>query len=81
MTEKYDLVWIAYGMLDAETIRLLLESFQIKIKMFQESLGAVYGMAFGPIGEVEIFVPHHQADEAKQILDDYIKGKLEEKEN
>lgn len=81
MPEKYDLVWIACGMLDAETIRLLLESFNIKVKMFQESLGAVYGMAFGPIGEVEIFVPHKNANEAKEILDAYIQGKLEEKEN
>ena len=47
------LVWIAHGMLDAEMIRGLLESFNIQAHLFQESAGIVYGINFGPLGRSE----------------------------
>ncbi len=75
------LVWIAHGMLDAEMIRGLLESFNIQAHLFQESAGIVYGINFGPLGEVKIFVSKSQAVEAKEILDAYQEGKLEVKPN
>ena len=75
------LVWIAHGMLDAEMIRGLLESFNIQTQLFQESAGIVYGMNFGPLGEVKIFVSKAQAAEAKEILDAYQEGRLESRPN
>jgi hypothetical protein len=75
------LVWIAHGMLDAEMIRALLESFNIQTQLFQESAGIVYGINFGPLGEVKIYVSKLQAVEAKEILDDYQEGKLEDMPN
>ena len=78
---RNELVWIAHGMLDAEMIRALLESFDIRAQLFQESAGIVYGMNFGPLGEVKIFVSKLQAPQAKEVLDAYQEGKLEEKPN
>jgi len=72
-----ELVWIAHGMLDAEMIRALLESFNIQAQLFQESAGVVYGINFGPLGEVKIYVPKAQAGQAKKVLDSYQEGKLE----
>jgi hypothetical protein len=72
-----EMVWIAHGMLDAEMIRALLESYEIPSQLFQESAGVVYGMNFGPLGEVKIYVSKLQASQAKKILDDYYEGKLE----
>jgi hypothetical protein len=79
--EVNQLVWISHGMLDAEMIRGLLESFNIKAQLFQESAGIAYGMNFGPLGEVKIFVSKLKAVEAKEILDAYQEGKLEIKPN
>jgi hypothetical protein len=72
-----ELVWIAHGMLDAEMIRALLESYEIPSQLFQESAGVVYGINFGPLGEVKIYVSKFQAPHAKKVLDDYYEGKLE----
>ena len=78
---KNELVWIAHGMLDAEMIRALLESFNIQAKLIQESAGVVYGINFGPLGEVKIYVSELQAAQAKEVLDAYQEGKLEVKPN
>lgn len=78
---KNELVWIAHGMLDGEMIRALLESFNIQAQLFQESAGVVYGINFGPLGEVKIYVSKLQAVQAKEVLDAYQEGKLEAKPN
>jgi hypothetical protein len=75
--EENQLVWISHGMLDAEMIRGLLESFNIKAQLLQESAGIAYGMNFGPLGEVKIYVSKTDAMEAKEILDAYQDGRLE----
>lgn len=72
-----ELVWTATGMLDAEMIRSLLESYEIKAELLQESAGAAYGINFGPLGAVDIYVPQESAEKAKKILADYQSGKLE----
>jgi hypothetical protein len=72
-----ELVWTAAGMLDAEMIRSLLESFGIKAALLQESAGAAYGINFGPLGDVDVYVPQEMADKAKEILADYQSGKLD----
>lgn len=65
-------------MLDAEMIRSLLNSFGIEAQLLQESAGATYGLNFGPLGAVDIFVKKDQAEEARKILVDYYSGRLEE---
>ena len=68
-------------MLDAEMIRSLLNSFGIDAQLLQESVGASYGLNFGPLGAVDIFVKKKQAEEARKILADYHSGRLEETDN
>jgi hypothetical protein len=70
-------VWTSPGMLDAEMIRSLLGSFGIKSELLKEGAGTAYGINFGPLGAVDIYVSQDQAEDAKKILDDYQKGKLE----
>lgn len=65
-------------MLDAEIIRSLLNSFGIDAQLLQESAGATYGLNYGPLGAVDIFVKKDKAEEARKLLTDYYSGKLEE---
>jgi hypothetical protein len=78
MEKNQKLVWVADGKLDAEMIKALLSSFEIDATLYQESVGSVYGMNFGPLGEVKIYVPTNQVKIARQVLEDYKNGKLEE---
>ena len=77
MNNNNEQVWVASGMLDAEMIKSLLESFGIKAYLIQESAGNVFGMNFGPLGEVKIYVTSEFSVQAKEILKDYQDGKLE----
>lgn len=77
MTGSFKKVWVANGMLDAEMIRALLKSFNIHAQIFQESAGVTYGMVFGKMGEVDIFVPKKEVKDALEILEAYDKGDLE----
>ena len=66
------------GTLEAEILRGLLESRGLTVLLFQEAAGKVYGLGVGPLGRVDLMVPFHQADEARQILADYHAGRLME---
>lgn len=55
-------------------IRSMLESFGIKAELLKESAGTTYGINFGPLGAVDIYVPQNQAQQAKQIMADYQAG-------
>lgn len=68
MTEPYEPVYWAYGALEAETIRLFLESHGIPAQTSQEALGTVYGLTVGSLGKVRILVPEDRAEEAIDLL-------------
>jgi len=72
------IVWTSPGMLNAEMIRSLLGSFGIQAELLKESAGTTYGINYGPLGSVDIYVPQNQAKKAKEILADYQSGKLEQ---
>ena len=76
--DKYQLVWKASGQLDAEMIRVFLESYDIEVLMFEESAGKIYGFTNSPLGEVEIYVKNKQKEDALKVLDAYEKGELNE---
>ncbi|HEY60767.1 MAG TPA: DUF2007 domain-containing protein [Anaerolineae bacterium] len=76
--EKYQLVWKASGQLDAEMIKVFLESYNIEVLMFEESAGRTYGFTNTPLGEVEIYVKNEQKEDALKVLDSYEKGELNE---
>ena len=73
-----EVVYIADGKLEAESIKILLESFGITAFVNQESAGTTYGLTVGFLGEVEVIVPLDQIVEAKKIIADLEAGKLED---
>jgi hypothetical protein len=72
-----DVVFVANGKLEAETVKILLESFGIPAFTNQESAGTTYGLTVGPLGEVDVMVPHENLDEARKVINDMRSGKLE----
>jgi hypothetical protein len=74
---REDVVYVAEGMLQAESVRILLESFGITAYVNQESAGTTYGLTVGILGEVDVIVPLAQVEEAKKIIADMESGKLE----
>lgn len=73
-----EVVYIANGMLEAESVKILLESFEIPAFINQESLGTTYGLSIGALGEVEVIVPMKFIKEAKKVIKDMEEGKLEQ---
>jgi hypothetical protein len=65
------LIWKANGYMDAQLIKNYLESFGIAVYNFEESVGLSYGLTVGPLGEVELYVPTSQAEEAQQYMRQY----------
>jgi len=72
-----EVVYIANGMLEAESVRILLESFGIPAFVNQESAGTTYGLTVGSLGEVEVIVPLSKVDEAKKVIAEMNNGKLD----
>jgi hypothetical protein len=71
-----EVVYVAEGRLQAESVKILLESFGITAFINQESAGTTYGLTVGFLGEVEVIVPLSQVEEAKKIIADMESGKL-----
>ena len=78
MKEKWEVVEIVQGHLTAEIFRGLLEAQGIQVWLNQEGAGVVYGINVGPMGSVEILVPSSAVPQARQILDAYYSGVLED---
>jgi hypothetical protein len=72
-----EVVYLANGMLEAESIKILLESFGVPAFVNQESAGTTYGLTYGMLGEVEVIVPLSRIEEAKKIIAEMNSGKLE----
>ena len=64
----YVTVYVANGQLDAEMVRGFLEASGIPAMISQESVGKVFGLASGPLGEVNVLVPEEKTDEALELL-------------
>ena len=79
--DKWELVIEVSGEFQANLLRNLLEAQGIKVFLNQEGAGKAYGLTVGPLGQVQILVPEHQSQEARQIVDDYYAGKFETNED
>lgn len=75
---NYVHVYSANGQLDAEMIRIFLQSNGIPAEALGESVGSIYGLTITPLGEVKIMVPEDQAADAIRLLADMEAGKLED---
>ena len=78
---KPKLLYRAEGLLDAKSIQLLLESFQIPSQVNQESAGIVYGFTLGDLGSANIYVDEADFEEADKIITLLEEGKLEISDN
>ncbi len=72
-----EVVYIANGRFEAESVKALLESFGIPAFINQESAGIALGLTVGLLGEVEVEVPLSNVEEAKKIIAEMNAGKLE----
>ncbi len=61
-------VYTAKGMLDAETVRLYLKSYEIEATIYQESAGIVYGLTVGELGAAHIYVDEKDFPFASQLI-------------
>jgi hypothetical protein len=75
---RNEVVFVANGILEAETVRILLESFEIPAHINQVSAGIAYGLSVGPMGEVDVLVPTKYEQDAKKIIAAMMAGELEE---
>jgi hypothetical protein len=73
---REEVVYIANGMLEAESVKIMLESFGIPAFTNQESAGTTYGLTVGILGEVEVVVPIPHISEAKRIIEEMKAGNL-----
>lgn len=75
--ESWVVVTTVSGEIQAEIIKGLLEAQGISVFLNQEGAGRAYGIGVGPLGEVQLLVPHTQEEAAQQVLADYEAGKFE----
>jgi hypothetical protein len=75
--DEYCLLYRAYGLLDAKSIQILLESFGIQSETIQESAGVAYGFNIGKLGSANIYVRKSNFDEAEKIICLLESGQLE----
>ena len=65
---KFSGIYNANGHLEAESLRLFLNSLGFPVRIYQESAGVVYGLTVGPLGLAEVMVPEEDEEQAKEIL-------------
>ena len=66
---KYKCAYIGQGMLNAEMVKMFLESWGIQTMVSQESSGKTYGLTLGPMGEAKVYVPESSYDQAIELID------------
>lgn len=82
MEPEYQVVYVGSGTLDAEEIRIFLESAGIHAYINQESIGITgYSVAVGSMGQARVYVSASQFEEARQLLDKMERGELETNED
>lgn len=75
--KEYKLLYRCYGLLDAKSIQILLESFNIKSKAYQESAGVALGLTVGGLGSANIYVKNEDYENALKVITMMENGQLE----
>jgi hypothetical protein len=78
---KYKCVYIGQGMLNAEMVKIFLESWGIKTMVSQESSGITFGLTIGPMGEAKVYVPEESYDQALELINSMESGQYSHLEN
>jgi hypothetical protein len=76
MDPRHVVVYVAHGALEAETVRLFLESEGIDAIIRQESAGVTFGLTVGSLGEARILVPAADQARAIQLLEAMEEGEF-----
>jgi hypothetical protein len=72
--DHWEPVYEAYGQLEAEMVRGLLEAQGIMVFLSQEGAGHAFALTVGPMGLVQVLVPESQIDLALEIIQSYKKA-------
>ena len=78
MADKWEILTVVSGQLQAELIGGLLTAQGVETRLAQEGAGRAIGIGVGPLGEVEVLVRSSQIETAHTVLDDYYSGKFED---
>ncbi len=76
MKPEYEMIYIAFGPLHAETVKLMLEAAGFHVITRQESAGKTYGLTVGSLGEVQILVRADEEAAARKMVEDMDEGRL-----
>jgi hypothetical protein len=76
MDPKRVVVYTANGTLQAETIRLFLESEGVPATVSQESAGVTFGLTVGRLGEARVLVAAEDEQRAIELLDAMEEGEF-----
>jgi hypothetical protein len=77
MADKIVTVASVNGMIEAEIFHGLLESNGVKVWLSHEAAGTAIGINIAPLGTVDIMVQEKDLERARQVLEDYRAGRLE----
>jgi hypothetical protein len=73
---KWELITEVQGRLEAELLKTYLSAYGVDVELFQESVGRhIYPVTINGLGRVQLFVSKGQANEARQLLDEYHNAK------
>lgn len=76
---KWDFLTEVQGRWQADLIKSYFEACGIEVELFQESLGQhIYPSTLDILGNVQLFVPKEQMEDAKRLLEEYYKTEEEE---
>ena len=65
------------GQFQAEIIKGLLEAQGIQVWLNSQGAARAYAVTVGTLGAVELLVPSSQADQAREIMEEYNRGDFE----
>ena len=75
---KWGLLIEVFGRLEAELLESMLKAHEIEVELFQESIGHfAYPTTIDGLARVQIFVPKNKFKEAKELIEDYQNGTME----
>ncbi len=77
---NWEVVYETTGSFLAEILRGLLEAQEIPVVLSQEGIAHVYGLTMGTLGRVQILVPSHELERARQILEEYENSEITDQE-
>ena len=71
---KWELLTTIEGRIDADSLIAYLQAHEIRTELFQEGYGTLIPLSFGPLSEVQVFVPKEDFKEAVELLNNFRNG-------